>query len=807
MPVFDDANRVLRCRVSELVDNDFQGVSPSGSVRAARARAGLHAHKVAREDVSGENNICTETPVRFCFNRPDGWRIELQGRVDLLRSTPAGLEIVEVKSTFLSGRELAGMTAVRSHREQCALYCLMLQRNGRPVWRGRLRYRSLAEDAQRDIDIGFSTGEAEAILRNRLDMLFDEHRRSLDMAQRKRLLAGNVVFPFTEQRAGQRQMIERAETVARDGGFLFCSAPTGIGKTAAALFPMVRAALAGDMRLFFVTAKVSQQELAVETLRRFVPSGSGVCAMQLMAKERSCPASEMRCDTQDCPYLSAFGERLEQSGILSRLEKQGTVNGVAIAETAAAVQLCPFEVSLALARRASVIVSDYNYVFDPRLALKAFFDEPTSSPLVLIVDEAHNLPERVRGYYSPEIDGGELRSVAALCARQQPGVFNGLASMLTEVGEACAARMRDLREEQGVQPVWIGDPDRAFFIAAAERAETLMLEYLFYRRTCRHRPPEGLEPQPRGTSRRYRDPVLSACFAVRDYGDVCRYDPQRFAGLWHENGNASLLCLDPAPFLRERLDYFHGAALMSATLSPFDFFLRMTGLSAETVQLLDLPSPFPRRNRLIAAVPGVDTRYRQRRRAAPVIAKIMQRIIDLRPGNYLAFFPSFAFRDQVVAQLPPGPYRVLIQDPAMDTLAVLEDLAANTAGTILLCAVQGGVFAEGVDYPGHLAVGAFIIGPGLPRVCPQQELIRAYHDEHDGEGFRHAYLYPGLNRVIQAGGRIIRCESDRGFIMLLDGRLAARGYREKLPQYWREELLVVDDPVSAVRRFWQQKQA
>ncbi len=811
MPIFDDTNKILRCGVRDLTEGDAEGLSLTGGIRAARARAGRQAHETAAAAAhsAGPDQALTETTVRWQFEGPAGWQILLEGRIDLLIKTARGVDVVEFKSTFLGGDALATMSPLNSHREQCGYYCLMLLRNGERVRAGRLRYLSLTDGTQRDIDIAFQAAAVESLLFSRLNTLFAEHRQTLDRARRKRELAATLTFPFATRRAGQAKMSDHAAAVADRGGTLFCSAPTGIGKTVAALFPMVRAALAGDRRLFFVTAKVSQQELAVETLRRIVPPHRGVCAMQLMAKERSCPASEMRCDPQECSFLADFSVRLERTGLLDQLETLGTVDGLTVTETAAAAQLCPFEVSLALTQRAAVIVSDYNYVFDPRVALKSFFDEPTAQPMLLVVDEAHNLPERVRGYYSPTLDGSELRRLAALCERLNSPVYADMACLLTDVGDAVDRQIAEWRESQGENlPVWTGEPQRRFFIGAAERAEILTLEYLFYlRNRSRRQPPAGLEPEPQGGSRRFRDPLLSACFAIRDYGDCCRHNADLFACLGYPDGNTRIWCLDPAPFLRERLDYFHGTVMMSATLSPFDFFLRNTGLTDSEVDLMDLPSPFPRRNRLIAATPTVDTRYRQRDRAAPLIADIMQRTIRLRPGNYLAFFPSFAFRDQVVAMLPPGPYRTVIQTPAMDTAAVLADLEANMVETILLCAVQGGVFAEGVDYPGHLAVGAFIIGPGLPKVCPEQELIRAYHDQHDGNGFRHAYMYPGLNRVVQAGGRIIRRESDRGFVMLLDRRLTAEGYRRKMPGYWREEICVTSDPVATVRDFWQRDQA
>jgi DNA excision repair protein ERCC-2 len=230
----------------------------------------------------------------------------------------------------------------------------------------------------------------------------------------------------------------------------------------------------------------------------------------------------------------------------------------------------------------------------------------------------------------------------------------------------------------------------------------------------------------------------------------------------------------------------------------------MLGVEESASVTVELPSPFPRENRIILAVPTVDTSFRARERDAEAIASIIIRTLALRKGNYLAFFPSFSFRDMVMARFPGGDYEVIIQKPAMKTEPVLKRLEGNTLGSLLLCGVQGGVFAEGVDYPGHLAIGAFIVGPGLPMVCPELKILESYYEAHDGKGkgFELAYVTPGVVRAVQAGGRVIRSETDRGFVMLIGKRFQSKLYREKMPEYWRQEVVDSDDPAGQVKDFW-----
>jgi DNA excision repair protein ERCC-2 len=264
-----------------------------------------------------------------------------------------------------------------------------------------------------------------------------------------------------------------------------------------------------------------------------------------------------------------------------------------------------------------------------------------------------------------------------------------------------------------------------------------------------------------------------------------------------------VVCLDPAAWLAPIWRSFHAVVCMSATLAPFEFHKRMLGLESPRTEQLDLPSPFPERNRVLLAVGSVDTTYRKRDDDASRIAELIARCTALRPGNYLAFFPSFQYRDAVVAKLPAGGPRVLLQIPGMPVAPILKKLARSHAGTLLVCGVHGGSLAEGVDYPGELAIGVFVVGPGLPAVSLEQELIREYYERQLGQGFDYAYLFPGLGRAVQAAGRVLRGPEDRAAIVLLCRRFSEPMYRERLPAWWREELLDVSDPLPALRAFWE----
>lgn len=603
-------------------------------------------------------------------------------------------------------------------------------------------------------------------------------------------------FPFDEVRPLQREMLQAIEDAADEGLLLLCAAPTGVGKTAAALFPLLRRALREERRLVFATSRVSQQELALDTIERMLPAQGASFALQISARDRICPRDALGCESLGCPNLPRFSERLARSDLLDELASLGVVRRDEIARRSLARRLCPYEVALELSRRATAIVCDVHYVFHPNQYLRHWFDVAHDRHL-LIVDEAHTLPDRIREAHSSGIDLARLAALAERCDRSESAAAARASLLLRRAHEHCTRRIASLAAEHDSPPPWLEPPDLPFWQDLGPRAEAAILACrLEAARTGASWSSEEGERRNAG-----HDPLLSALGTLHDFGRSADQAQKTFAALW-DTERVRLLCLDPAPFAGERIRGFHSAVCMSATLSPFAFHARELGLDPRRTVELDLGSPFPRENRLFLAVPTVDTRYRHRSAEAGRIAELIARCTSVRRGNYLAFFPSFAFRDQVVASLPRTAMRVLLQLPGMPTEPFLRQLRANQTETILLCAVHGGVFAEGVDYPGDMAIGVFVVGPGLPQVSVERELARSRYEREGADGFAFAYLYPGLRRVVQAGGRAIRGPGDRAVIVLLGRRFAEPLYRDALPAWWREELVTVDDPVPALERFW-----
>ncbi|MEE9279557.1 MAG: ATP-dependent DNA helicase [Myxococcota bacterium] len=785
----DERARTLSLDVDDLVD---AGSPPRRETAAGRERleADARARYLEREAPAGYRE---ETELGHDFTWRE-YRVHLSGRADGVYDRDAGA-VVEVHRFT----PLEGPSSVERSVERAGLLCLLLHRSGTEVHKGTLVDLSLVDAHVHRLDVAFSAETYDRLLDARLDTIERTWRNGRERARRKSTQAVELRFPFAEVRTGQDAMLRDVEGAATSGLILLCSAPTGIGKTAAALHPMLKCALAEDRTLFFITARVAQQELALETLRLQLPGGEPGFALQISAKDRLCPQEKLGCVERSCPLLLRFAQRLADSGLLEELPRLGVVESAELRRRALAADLCPFEVSLALSLEATVVVSDFNYVFDPNAYLRRFFDADHGDCL-LIVDEAHQLPERARESYSAELDRARLEALAGDCAAQGLATYREAAELLRAVSDHCEQTARTLAEERSAPGLWVEEPDRRFWEEIGVRVEETIVRYSVWV-AQEHERPEAFAPRRQPRSGLLRDPLLATLYTIRDFSRASQHDPELFAALWSVEG-VRLLCLDPAALLGPRIRGFHAVVCMSATLTPLDFYASLLGVEGPRAIELDLGSPFPRENRVVLSVPSVETTYHRRADNAVRIGAIIARCLRVRRGNYLAFFPSFAYRDEVLAKMEPGPYRLLIQTPAMPTESFLEQLRSNHSETLLLCGVLGGVFAEGVDYPGEMAVGVFVVGPGLPAVSAERELIRAYYQQRRGSGFEYAYVYPGLSRVIQAGGRALRTPSDRAAIVLLGRRFSESPYRDPLPEWWREDLERTDDPAARLRAFW-----
>jgi DNA excision repair protein ERCC-2 len=827
----DDLNRTVTLSVRDFCDVEATGgslnLSPLMDIRSDIGRS-IHADYQTSQ-ARNRTDYRKEQTVRFMTHHR-GHRVVIQGRIDGVYGQNGETVLEEIKSVLTFGDDFRPESLPVSYVLQLKIYLyLWMQLYPHQPVSGRLVLISCEPERVVDLKVEPDVPTVEALIAERLEKIIGEHEEARRRLALKEAKADSISFPFSQVRKHQDRMIEAIENALEEHRHLLVSAPTGIGKTVAALYATLRFAARHHLSIFFLTSKTTQQRIVADTLRLWRhplaastqgnPSHPIFHSLILRSKEKSCANDVVFCHESRCRYAKDFFQKLNDSNVRDCLLQESILTPELIYARALEEEICPFELSLEMTRRVDLTVCDYNYVYDPRVAIQRF-GESDLSRTILIVDEAHNLYARARDYYSPSLELSQIQSLRksialtegavedsearGMLARKRPaepaaaspsrsflGRLETFLRCLEDYFQEVAEAHPELRESnQAVVAL-----NREFFRSLREELDDLMRRYLIYQRRTGHIQDE--------------DRLLQFFYTLSDFCRVLALEGDEFVHMMDvesQEPQLRIICLDPARQLQKRHQRCYAVVAMSATLSPMEFYRDVLGFERDT-PLLELPSPFPRENRKILVIPEVSTEYRQRSRHLSKIAQIIEEAVAVRPGNYFAFFPSFEFLKEVAGRLNVLHAEILIQNrfmPDHQRNALLEKLA-DPGKSHLVLAVQGGVFAEGVDYPGELAVGAIIVGPGLPKVSFEVELMRQYYEDNYARGFDYAYLYPGMNRVVQSAGRIVRSESDRGVILLLDKRFTYENYARLFPRDWYElspAELIAKDYREALVAFW-----
>jgi DNA excision repair protein ERCC-2 len=754
--------------------------------------------------------------------------LKVSGRCDLLLTTPDGLALVEAKS-FSGSPKLLPEGGDACHWAQAWLYGHLLLSNGSSI-------NHASERGQEVLRLGLSyiSLETDEIIefwrvmtKAQLAQFFCETSESFAGLAGK-LLAGQrlrdasakfCTFPFANLRQGQKRLMQEVIGVARQKGVLFAQAPTGTGKTLSVLFPAIRL-LAHHVidRVFYLTAMTSTRRVAEAALQDLRASGLVLRSLTLQAKEKICLKPELFCEVRQCPLATQYYRHLPDA-----LDDLLALGGHCRAEDVRAValsrQVCPFELSLDFALYCDVIIGDYNYAFDPRVQLERFFNLPDQSHL-LLVDEAHNLPDRSREMYSASLDFKLVQQAVEVQPEDQPLLRQSLLQ-LAAYGDSLAAALAatpahpEAHSEQtkgfrSVEPDQNGRlMDGEQFCAQTERPIKLLKILGRTLHFCR----QFLDDQPDFPERkRLLDLFLAAHFflrvADRHFGPAYITT----AVLAQKNAEVKLMCLDASTFLTDIYHGQHPVVFFSATLTPLDYYLGLLDSASpqDPPERLNLPSPFPRENLLVLLETRLSTRFPDR---AATMKPILQEILSAvrtRVGNYLVFLPSFGylrqFRMLLKAQADRSDLDFVVQIPGMDEAQkqqFLQRFEQFGKRTLVGLAVMGSLFNEGIDLAGERLSGVIIVGVGLPQVSLPREIMSQYFSSRLGRGFEYAYQFPGFNKVQQAAGRVIRSEQDVGFVLLMDDRYAKPEYQVLFPDEWQPVTLSAEQPlIDVLSEFW-----
>ncbi len=753
----------LAVGVRELVEHVLRGgdlkVEFTGASRAADA---IRLHQ--RVQAERPPGYAPEVAVCRRVDRPEA-ALAVGGRIDGVFTELEIPVIEEIKTTRRSPLECL-REENRLHWGQAKIYAFIYAaEHGLAEVGVQLTYVRVDTGESRETRRHFPVAELAAFFDDVVGRYLEWAARVIAWQRQRDASIRGLSFPFDTYRPGQQEMAAAVAQCLERGERLFIQAATGIGKTLAVLFPSLARLADGTCRtLFYLTARTTGRLAAEKAVAALRTRGLHLKSLTLTAKEKSCVSPGAACLPEECAVARGHYDRLPDARRAIFASEAWT--RAAVAEVASRFQVCPFDFALDLSQWADLVVCDYNHAFDPTAYLRRFFQEG-SGDSIFLVDEAHNLVDRAREMFSaalhktPFLDLRRSVKGALPAVHRQLGRINTWMLAARRRVEASAAPIADAEAPEALYPLL-----REFMAAADAWLE-------------------------KNLAAPFRQALLERYFEAGGFLRTAERFDAGYAACFEASGEelrVKLFCIDPSRQLGEALHRCRAAVFFSATLSPLDYF--QTLLASESAAALTLPSPFPAENLAVFVADRLSTYYRHRERTAPEVARILGRLVQPHRGNYLLFFPSYRYMQMVLKafQAATPEIDIVVQEPGMgeeERERFLERFAADTPRTLAGFAVMGGIFGEGIDLVGTRLAGAAIVGVGLPAVGLERELIRAYFAERLERGFEYAYMYPGLNRVLQAAGRVIRTETDRGVVLLIDQRYGSPHYRRLLPESWR----------------------
>ena len=767
----------------------------SGAISDVDAmQAGSRAHRKLQKQ-SG-SNYHAEVALKRSVSVDEMLDVLVEGRADGIIKNPLDerdIMIDEIKGTFTKLEKFEEPDLLHVAQVDCYA-CIYAKQHNLETIKVRVTYIHLETEKVKVFEYDRKTEELEQWFLNLVSQYAKWAKWEISWKELRNASIQTTTFPF-EYRQSQKRMMNGVFRSIEEGKNIFIQAPTGTGKTLGTLFPAIKAMGNGKSnRIFYLTAKTITRTVAEESGELLRKQGLRMKFITLTAKEKICPLDECVCQPEYCERAKGHFDRVNDA-IFDVINHEDKIDRECISVYAEKYQVCPFEYQLDISLWCDTIICDYNYVFDPVVYLKRFFADPMANMLFL-VDEAHNLVDRAREMYSAVLYRREFRDVYRRLKNIQP--------KLARKVHKCGQFLKDYEEmRKSTGGSYAEVSEVGSFVLSLMRMISDMEDYL----------KEDLE-------RDLRECVTELYFNARRF--VNTYDLLDDKYLIYTEGEGQdtmirLFCVDPSGNLSERIGMSRSTVFFSATLLPVQYYKDLLSKNPEEDYEMYVESPFSTENRLVFTARDVSSRYTARNvEQYERIAEYIRKIIRGKNGNYLVFCPSYQFMDEVYQiftdhelQKAGNGLKVYRQESNMDEderQAFLEHFKESPHETTLGFCVLGGIFSEGIDLKADRLIGAIVIGTGLPGVGSDRELLKSYFDEKSGQGFDYAYLFPGMNKVLQAGGRVIRSESDQGVIALLDERFNYTSYRRMFPREWLPyDKLDIGSVEEKVEKFWTEK--
>ena len=811
----------IRISVRELVEfilrsgdiDNRRGTSPEKAMQE-----GSRLHRMIQRSM-GEG-YSAEVPLHYVYEA-ENYRVILDGRADGIidesAEGPQGLELGNNQITlnqYLINEEFPAITideikcvnrklerlteAVPVHLAQAKVYAFIYaKQNGLPLIRVRMTYCNIETEELKYFFHEYTWPE----IKDFFEELMEEYLKWADFEWRWNVIRQaslkELSFPYV-YRKGQRELAAQVYRMIREKHKLFMEAPTGTGKTLSTVFPSLKA-MGEEMvnKIFYLTARTITRTVAADTLDLLRERGLRLKSITITAKEKICPLEKAECNPESCPYAKGHFDRVNEA-IFNCINEYDRIDRDVLGQAAEKYRVCPFELSLDLSLFCDMIICDYNYVFDPHVALKRYFSDGGSGEYVFLVDEAHNLVERGRDMYSAELNKEDFLALKRTMnevtekyaneeMRPRKKKVKGIPLLFKIIRglERCNREMLKLKRECESYMV-IEEADT--FAGTVQGLYTSIGEFLD-------------EEENTGV----REEVLEFYFKISHFLLIFEWLDENYKIYTEQRENCGfwlkLLCVNPAKRLAECMSRGRASILFSATLLPINYYKRLLGAEKDDVAVY-AESAFNKDRLGVFLCRDVTSRYKQRNVDTFFkMAKYIYEVTESRRGNYLVFFPSYSFMSEVYASferhyLHLGGMECIRQAERMSEEERESFLARFSGGGMLkiegpaadeeprsligFC-VLGGIFSEGIDLKEDALIGSIIVGVGFPQICSEREIIKEFFDEN---GLDYAYRYPGMNKVLQAAGRVIRTEKDKGVVALLDERFLDRSYQRMFPREW-----------------------
>lgn len=776
---------IIKISVRNLIEYVLKsGNLSSGFIGSTRMVDGIKGHQYVQK--SRPEGYLYEVPVTFLVEN-EKISLEISGRIDGILKSENEIIIEEIKTTsydlnYIDRDSNMGYWA----QAKCYAYIYAVQNELSSI-SIQLTYFNMENDEMKFFNEYYDIHELKTFFYDLIDKYTLWAVTIQNWTDFRNESIKQINFPFGSYRLGQRELAVTAYRTIRDGKKLFAGAPTGIGKTIATLFPAVKAIGEGHAsKIFYLTAKTITRTIAEKALENMRGSGLSIKSVTITAKDKICFNPQLpSCDPEFCEFADGYFDRVKDA--ISEIFYFDSFTRPVIEKYAHKHKVCPFEFTLDLSLNSDCIICDYNYVFDPKVYLKRFFMDQRED-YILLIDEAHNLVDRAREMFSAEISKREILDLKKAIKKELPK----LVTVVNKINK-CFIDLRKGLETDGENSIVQKEKPKEL-LELIKKFVNLSEAWLS-----------------RNEALPFREALLDLYFKANSFVNTSEGYDERYVTYFEktqEDIRVKLFCLDPSFILAEAMKRGKSVILFSATLTPMNYFTKILGGDESSISIR-LPSPFERDNLCLLLDDKTSTKYRMRESTYDSITHSIKAVIQGKVGNYLIYFPSYKYMNEIYMRFcaMDTNTNVILQKDNMTEVErenYLNEFSEIKEKSLLGFAVMGGIFGEGIDLTGERLSGAIIVGVGLPQICLERDIIRDYFNVLNGRGYEYAYVYPGMNKVLQAVGRVIRTETDLGVVLLIDERFSTPVYNELYPSEWHPvpKVRSLNALEKAVNDFW-----